>query len=533
MKKIIFSVFLMSTLVFSAPIEQDGFIESKMSIALDTLQESGQRYIHQERISWGIRGTSDFASLNYRMNVGGVIRGNSAFDGTHITPEYGFRASAQPMKSMDLSLFSYSRLRNPMQIISDSLEYKEFVHGLKLGVQISPRTRFSIATGLKSQDITHGDSIQSSQQFLQLHLDQRVAGMQFRITGETDIWESDTQDSKKQTLASFQWYGSPVSALRWTASNSVYMTEDNSFWRISHRMNYDISQRQQILAKYTQGDFAYASQSLFRQNYDLRYRFQWKPALGFDLAFKGNRVSVLDSIDFFHWRSYGISTHWRVGKAGFARGNVDVGYKESYLYGKGFDMMLNASESKQIYGSRLLALQVRDDLSAEIFMRMDESEDARYDIRHKFRITTEFLPQNRFRFGNHIKVHSHFGSDLDFSPDTLRNAIIDELYLKKFSQRANFSVYFRTSMELLDPENDLQFNLNTRYYRQLSKNLSCNFMSFYRFQSEFHPDYLWITTALKYRTDMFNLAVEFQSGGPPDITLKQDSQLWLRFVRQI
>ncbi|MCF7824583.1 MAG: hypothetical protein K9N35_10480 [Candidatus Marinimicrobia bacterium] len=533
MNKIIGSLFLFLSVLYAAPFQQAGFIESKMSISLDTLQDGGSSFIHQERINWGFEGTQDFVNLDYRINIGGVLRGNTAFSMTQFTPEYGFRANAQPHRTMDLALFSYSRLRNPMQILSDSLQYKEFVHGLKLGTQISATTRLSVATGLKSQDITHRDTISSSQQFIQLGLDQRIAGMQIRFSGETDMWERDGMGSRQNTLLALQWYGSPAAALRWNASNSLYLTDDYSFWRISHRMNYDLSQRQKIWVNYNQGDFAYGAQSLIRQTYDLRYRFQWKPAMGIDLAVKGNRVSVADSIDIFHWRSYGVSTFWNKGRSGFARGNLDVGFKESFLYGKGLDLLVNSSESKQVYRSNALAVQLRDDLSAEYFQRMDETDDPRYDIRHKFRITTEFLPENKFRIGNHIKVHNHFGSDLDFSPDTLRNAVIDELYVKSFSQRSQFSVFYRTVFELVEPDNDLQFNLNTRYFRQLSRTLSCNFMSLYRFQSEKYPDYLWLSAALRYNTSLFSYAIELQSGGAPDMAFKQDSQIWMRFVRQI
>lgn len=533
MSKAILSLFLFLSIVQSAPLQQTGFIESKMSMVLDTLQDSGSKFVHQERINWGLQGTADFASINYRMNIGGVLRGNTAFPNSQITPEYGFRANAKPMKSWDLALFSYSRLRNPMQILSDSLEYKEFVHGLKLGAQLSPYTNFSIATGIRSQAITHRDTTSSSQQFVQLHVDQRMAGMQFRFTGETDAWERESLDSRQTSLLNLQWYGSPVNALRWNASNSLYFHDDYSFWRISHRLNYDLSPRRQVWALFNQGDFAYGSQSLIRQNYDLRYRFKWKPALGVDLVLKGNKVSVADSIDIFHWRSYGLSSFWSAGEAGFIRGNFDLGFKESFLYGKGLDLLVNTSEFKQIYSSDFVAVQLRDDLSAEYFQRVDETGDPRYDISHKFRFTTEFLPQNRFRVGNHVKIHSHFGSDLDFSPDTLRNAVIDEIYLKSYNQKSQFSIYYRTIYEIIDPDNDLQFNLNARYFRQLSPTLSCNLMSLYRFQSDLYSDYLWLSTALRYNTNLFTYAVEFQSGGDPDMVFKQDSQIWLRFVRQI
>ncbi len=533
MKRLILLSFVLTALVVAAPIGQTGLLEGRLSYNLDTLSESGSSLVHQERIAWGIQGHHALLNLNYKLTLGGVMQGNTAFSKTQLTPEYGIKTSLQPTRSIDLSLFSYSRLRNPMQMYSDSLEYKEFVHGVKLGAHFSGGTRLSVATGIRSQQINHRDSIQTSQQFVQLHLDRRLGGMQFRLTGEADVWSRDTLEQQHNSMTSLQWYGSPFQKLRWTASNSFYLTDDYNYWRLSHRLNYHLSQRQKVWLNFNQGDFAYGSQTLLRRNYDLRYRFQWKPVIGLDLVFKGNQVSIPDSTDIFHWRSYGISTHWNAGKKGFFRGNLDAGFKESFRYGKGVDVLFRASESKQLLNARLLSLQIRDDLSAEFFQRIDETGDPRYDIRHQFRLTTAFLPGSRYQLGNHIKVHSNFGSDLDFSPDTLRNALIDELYFKTFSQKNQLSIFYRTVLDIRDPESDLQFYLNTRFFRRVSKSLSYNFMSMYRFQSDVYADYLWLSAVLKFQTNLFSYAIELQSGGPPSTALEQDSRILLRFARRI
>ncbi len=533
MIKQLLMVIMAAAATVAAPVGQVGFIESKVSYELDTLSNSGGKFIHQERLSYGLGGDNDFMDLNYRFTLGGVLRGNSAYPLNQITPEYGVRTNLKPMSSMNLSLFSYSRLRNPMQIVSDSLEFKEFVHGLKLQTRLSSRTNFSIATGLKTQQINHRDSSVTTQQFVSLNLEQRMLGMQFRLNGETDVWSKDSLDAQKSNAASIQWYGSPMRNLRWTATNSFFQTEDYDFWRVAHRMNYDLSQRQQIWARFNQGDFAYGSQTLLRQSFDLRYRFQWRPAFGLDLMVKGNRVSVPDSIDIFHWRSYGLSTHWSAGKKGFARGNIDAGFKESYLYGQGLDFQVNATESGKLLSTRTIDVSYRDDVNTELFVRMDESDDPRYDIQHKLKMTAEYRPGSSLRFGNNLKFHNHFGSDLDFSPDTLRNAIIDEIYFKRFQQTSQFSIFYRTIYTLHDPDNDLQFNLNTRIFKQISETLSCSFMSMYRFKSTIYTDYLWLSTTLKYRTTRSSYAIEFQSAGHPDVVTQQDSRIWLRFVRQI
>ncbi|NQV14168.1 hypothetical protein HQ531_01825 [bacterium] len=534
MYRLLLSLILLPVLIQALPFGQTGFLESSITYNLDTLSASGSSLIHQERVAWGVQGSNNsFWNLNYRIMLGGALRGNSSFPINQFTPEYGLHTKLQPSPKIDLALFSYSRLRNPMQVFSDSLEYQEFVHGLKLGAQFSPNSRFSMATGIRSQQISHRDSFTSNQQFVQLQLDKRLAGMQFRVAGEGDIWARDTSDNRHLSTASIRWSGSPLKALNWTAVNAFYVADDYNFWRIAHRINYDISRRQSLWMVYSLGDFAYGSQNLIRQNHDLRYRFQWKPVLGLEVVFKGNKITIPDSLDIFHWRSYGLSANWSGGRKNFFRGNLDAGFKESYRYGKGMDILLYAAESRQLINSGLIALQVRDDLNAEFFQRFDETADLRYDIQHKVRLTTTLLPENRHQLGNHLKLHSHFGSDLDFSADTLRNAIIDEVYYKTFRQTSQFTIYYRTVLDIQDPESDLQFSLNTRFYKRISQSVSTNFMTMYRFKSDKYADYLWLSGVLKFQTELFNCALELQSAGHPDMAFKQDSRIWLRLLRQI
>lgn len=525
---------LLPLYIQAIPIEPLGSIESSITYNLDSLNENGSSIIHQERLTLGIKGShQSFWNMNYQMTIGGVMLGNSGFPITQLTPEYGLHSRLKPTAKMELALFSYSRLRNPMQVFSDSLEYQEFVHGLRLATQYSANTRFSLATGIRSQNINHRESFSSSQQFVQLRVDQRIAGMQVQFAGESDIWGRDSSDNKQLNTASVRWSGSPIKALNWTGVNALYLADDYNFWRISHRLNYDISRDHSMWMHYNLGDFAYGSQDLIRQNYDFRYRYQWKPQLELALVFEGNKVSIPDSVDIFHWRSYGLSAGWSGGRKTFFRGNVDLGFKESFRFGKGLDFQLNASENVQLLNSRIMTIQLRDDLYSELFQRFDESGDLQYDVQHKIRFTTNFLPGSRNQFGNHFKIHSHFGSDLDFSPDTLRNAVIDEIYYKIFRQNSQFSVAYNTILEMEDPENDLQFRINTRFYRRISRQLSTNFMTIYRFQSEQYQDYIWLSGALKYHTSLFNCALEIQSAGHPDIAFKQDSRIWFRFVRKI
>lgn len=515
----------------ATPIEQTGFIEGSAGYEFDSTSTESGSFIHQERISWGISG--DHKKFDYSLNLGGVLRGNSGNSYTSLSPEYGVRTNIRPSSKIGVAMFSYLRLRNPMQIRSDSLAYREYVHGVKLRALVSRNTSFSVSTGMKFKQISHRDSSEIGQQFVSFNLDQKLAGMQFRVNAETDAWSSDERGDHNTTMGSLHWYGSPLKRLNWTATNTYYQANDYDFWRMSHRMRYDLSERQKIWATFQRGDFAYNSQVLLRQNFDIRYRFFLNRALGFDLMTKGNRVGVADSLDIYHWRMYGASTHWQVRGKGFARGNLDIGFKESYRFGKGLDVLLNSAEKLPLISKKRFDLYVQDDLSTEFFMRFDEDDDPRYDIRHKVRMTAEFTTKRSLRYGTNIRLHNHFGSDLDFSADTLRNAIIDELFMKSYGQRTQLALYFRTIYALVDPDNDLHFNVNTRIYHQFTPNLNFSLLNTYRFGSDIYDDYLWLNASLKYQTRMASYALILRNFGAPDELGKQGTSVWLRFVRQI
>jgi len=519
---------------YGSPLHSVGILEGRLAYDLDSLSSSAGNFVHIERLVWGVQGAHKALwNLNYELTGGGVLKGNSAGANTSFVPEYGFRTSLKPTAAMDVALFSYARLRNPLQVYTDSLELKEFVHGIRFGVQLAGGGRLGIATGLSSQQIEHRDSVSTTRQFLQLNLDQHLAGMQFRLGLETDNWSRDTLDAEHQTRTTLQWYGSPIRGLRWSAANVFYLKNGDDFWRSSQRMNYDLTQRQHLWASYFRGAVAYGSRTLNQSNYDLRYRFQWRPSLGFDLMFKGNRVVVPDSLDVFHWRSYGFSAFWDKRGAGFVRGNLDAGFKESYRYGKGLDLLLATSEFRPVFRSSFVELQLSDDLSAEVFQRFDATADSRYDIRHQLNLTAALLPGGRYSFGNQLKLHNHFGSDLDFSPDTLRNAVIDELYFKYFRQGTHVSIYYRTVLDMRDPDSDLQFYFNTRWFHKLSGNTSLKLTSLYRFHSDIYADYLWLNAAFTFQAARFSYALELQSRGLPNELLDQNTSIWLRFVRHL
>jgi hypothetical protein len=515
----------------ATPTAGNGYVEGKVGYELDSLSEGTGKLIHLERFSWGVRGGS--GKYDYSLRLGGVLRGNTGNSYTSATPEYGVQTNFRPSARFDMALFSYLRLRNPMQVSTDSLEYREFVHGVKLKAIISQSTSLSVSTGLKSSKLSYRDTVNVSQQFVSLKLNQKIGGMQFRLSGETDTWDRDDRDGRSTGLASIHWYGTPFSKMNWTGTNTYFQSDAKNYWRMSHMLRYTYSPRHKVWANFQHGDFAYDSKHLLRQNFDIRYRFALNKILGLDLLMKGNRVGILDSLDIYHWRMYALSSHWRTSGLNYVRGNLDMGFKESYRYGRGLDLQINLSESVDLLRSKRFRLSVLDDVSTEFFKRLDDEDDLRYDFQHKLRITTEFSTTRSIRYGNHLKIHNHLGSDLDFSADTLRNAVIDEIYFKSRGQKTHLAFYYRTVLALLEPENDLHFNLNSRIYHQFSPELNFSLWNNYRFGSDIYSDHLWLNATLKFQTNRASYAVEIQNFGPPESLSKQGSSVWFRFMRHI
>jgi hypothetical protein len=127
---------------------------------------------------------------------------------------------------------------------------------------------------------------------------------------------------------------------------------------------------------------------------------------------------------------------------------------------------------------------------------------------------------------------NHFGTDLDFSEDTLRNAITHNVQLKYVKRKLRASLDHLTVSDLGE-ESDLRLHLNTRFTYHMSPGSSLNLISMYRYKSEIYPDYLWLNSFIKVNMHYFNWALEVQAQGEPDTIFDDKFSVWMRFVRQL
>ena len=515
----------------SQSLQSVGRIESRVGlIPLSEISEENQ-LVHMERIDWGVQQQFDFLEMNYRLSAGGVIRGSSQIETVQFTPEFQGRFQISPFRQVALEMFSYSQLRNPMQIAQDSLQHQEQVSGLQLRSRLPGDGSISIAYGVRNAS---RDTSETDHQFMKLQLDQKLLGLQFRFRGEKDFYTTSASSGEDdRSNMSIQWYGSPIKGLNWTALNSVYNYNGVDYWRIYQRVNYQLTRRSTVWAHVRNQQVAYRGSYLNTQGFDFDYRWKLNDEFALQILSEGEKVKPLSGDPLHHWRAYMTGLHWRIGDQRSALGVLQVGYKETYQFGAGMDLRYEVEERLPLLQSRLLRVGIRDYSEGEYFVRMDGvEEDPRYDIDHKLDLNIDLWPGQKVQIGNTFRLLNHFGTDLDFSEDTLRNAVTHNIQFKYVKRKLRTSIDHYTINDLGD-ESDLRLHLNARLTYHMTPGSSLNFISMYRYQSDKYPDYIWLNSFLKLNMHYFNWALEVQAQGSPDTLFDEQFSVWMRFVRQI
>jgi len=516
--------------VFALDWNSTGRIESRVGL-LSTGTETSNNLVHMERLNWGIHQQFHYLDFNYSLSGGGILRGSSQLELTEFIPEFQAKAQMEPFRQTSMEMFSYSQLRNPMQIAQDSVQHREQVSGLQFRSNLPNNGRLLIAYGFRTSE---RDTHAIDHQFAKLHLEQKLMGLQFRFSGEKDLINNNvsSRDDDRSNL-SLQWYGSPAPGLNWTAMNSVYNYGGDDYWRVFQRVNYQLSKRSTIWSHFSNQQIAYRGTYLNTQDYDLDYRWKKSEVLAYQLITEGSEVKPLSGVPQFHWRTYLAGLHWRLGNQTSALGVLQLGYKESYRFGSGLDMQYELEERLPLFQNRTLRVGLSDHSEGELFIGMDDiSEEPRYDIDHRLDLNLDLWPGQKIQVGNTFRLINHFGTDLDFSEDTLRNAITHNIQFKYVKRKLRASLDHLTVSELGE-NSDLRLHLNTRFTYHMSAGSSLNFISMYRYKSEVYPDYLWLNSFFKVNMHYFNLALELQAQGQPETIFEDNFSLWMRFVRQL
>ena len=263
------------------------------------------------------------------------------------------------------------------------------------------------------------------------------------------------------------------------------------------------------------------------------YRLKMGEIIALQLLSEGSKVKPLSGDPVFHWRSYLAGIHWRAGKKATALGVLQFGFKETYRFGSGMDLQYEIEERLPLLKNRFLRIGLSDHSAGELFIGTDsENSDPRYDIDHQVDLTIDLWPGQKVQVANNFRLLNHFGTDLDFSEDTLRNALTHNIQLKYIQRKLRVSFDHLTISDFGD-DSDLRLHFNSRFSYHIKPGTSLNLISMYRYKSEVYPDYVWLNSFLKINMQQFSWALEVQSQGSPDEILDDNFSVWMRFMRQL
>ncbi len=516
--------------VFGQQWQPAGSLEGRMGYIRDTSRTAGDYYVHLERLQWGLAGSlSEKLNWSWEMTAGGILQGASAYSRTALSPEYHLQSQLRPFKPISLSLFSYYQVTDPVRFMVDSLVRTEWVNGLRLDTQLPGHMRLGIGIGYRTQQ---QDTLETARQFIEAQLEKRLLGLNFRLIGERDDWQKQRLGGNPdfRQRVGISWHGEPLRGLYWTASNTWYEQGLTTYWRAFQEASYRHN-RSEVRGNYSYGDYEYGTAPLLIRKYTASYRFRLKPGFELEAIVRGSKTTKSDSLTLFHWRAYQVGLNWQLGRTSFARGLVRTGYKESYNYGPGWASEFLVEEGFDLIRSANLAWNVKDIFEGEIFNATDPlTENFLYDVEHQLQATALIFPRRRFQFGDRLQLKNHLGVDLQFAEDTLRNAVTNEIFIKLLQQRLQVSISYFDIWHLTD--SDLEQRVNTRATMPLNRFISLNVLGLYRFNAVIYPDYLWLSTFLKFNFGKFDYVLDFQFRGLPEDFGNQNTRVWMRFMRR-
>lgn len=522
-------LFILQASLTAQTLETAGRIEGRVGLINSPYQDE-QNLVHLERIHFGIQQHFKLFDMNYLITGGGLYQGSSYVEKSQFLPEYNAKAQLSPIRGVTLELFSYSQQRNPMQIATDTLRRQEQVSGFQIESPISASGRVIAGLGTRKASYAEQDI---SNQFYKLQLEQKLLGLHFRLRGEKDVFsESSSPSMEDRSNLSVQWYGNPLKNLSWTSINSLYTYGGLNFWRVYQRLNYKISSKSTLWSHVRNQQIATAETYLNAQSFDMDYRYKLGQHLALQLLSEGKKVRPLEGDPIYHWRAYMMGLHWNYGQKYSALGLLQAGFRESYRFGNGLDFRFEFEERLPLFHHRLFNFDLIDYAQGELFFRMDDQADPRYDIDHELRLNLDFLKGQKFQISNTFALRNHLGTDLDFSTDTLRNALTHDIQFKFTKRRLRASLDHLTINEMGEAS-DLRYHLNSRFSYQVSRNQSMNLLSMYRYRSDRFDKYIWLNTFYKVNMQNFSWALELQAQGHPDTVFDDNLSIWMRFVRQL
>jgi|FLOH01.1.fsa_nt_gi hypothetical protein len=481
-------------------------------------------HVEQLQLSW--RGNSALWGA-YRLQLGGVMHGNGAQETFNIFPEYNIATRYKFWKNVNIDVYSDWHVLNPLTIKPDELVGRQRISGFKVNTTLPWNIHVSLGLGYRT---TTGEYQKYAGLANDIALSKHFAKntLRFWMHNISDIVDSNVVMPSRWGLdGRGEIYG-----VKWSSRHGNYTYSGKHFVQSSHFLEKDLTPKIKSRGEINLYDFEQKSVFFHRLSMNWTNRMTVSKNITAITLLARDRVTEQDSLDRIHWRKYAIGLAWNIGKVNQFNGEFIMGYKQSASYGHGLDITYNEDAKWNIMQSKSMKMSLKDVFFAELFSRMDiPNQSMMYDMDHHLEFVTEFRPQQKFSIQNRIFVQNHFGSDLNFSYDTLRNHVTDQLAFKMTGQSLQSFSSFSTIMDM--DSSDVSFRVDSRLYLKTSSTTSLRFWGGYRFGSSIYDDLGQASALFRFSYPRWTWAAEWLYFGYPALDQPKESQLWFRFTRRL
>jgi hypothetical protein len=562
----------------------DGYIDHTTTFVSDSSRAGSfeeDLLLHSSRLMLGAKGEIQLAGqMNYLLRLGGSFAQNSLYEQRILTPEVQADVNWQPLQALQLGAFARYGWRRPNTFMVDSLTRRDFVAGLRMGVQPMKHTELSLLFGNRFE--MTGDD-ESGHKFFKGELEQRLPFLNdflIRVAGESDWYglaDSLTFDHQR-TLASLSLVGELPGGVHLN-SRSAYVYRDG-VKRIlgTNRVRAKLYQHHRLSANASADFTEQEERRIYRRLADASWRYMPWHSFGAELKLKNERVhvegteghDVIDE-DWDHRRSVELGVLWdlkplqrwaeRIEASGrhegwhwknlfhkgvwakrntLVRGHVSGGFAETQNYGKG-PIGTTAFELIQpVELASWLSVSMRELAEVEFFNMNDkdliapDEKAEQVEAENLLQFKTTLFPKKSLQLGHRISWRRHVGTAFMFSEDTLRNTVNNELWVKWRRNRFQVSLSGMQVDYLTDHpvvEREQRIALRLRY--QPMRSASVNVQTVLRPAVDALDARLWTRFYAEFDVNKLTLTADLRFSGDPDDFGERDTQAWIHVLRRL
>lgn len=536
----------------SAAFTLDGWIDHTSTWVSDSSSAGLYKEdlsLHTERVLLGAHGRLATAGgLHYELRVGGTLAQNSLYEQRVLTPEFEGRFDWTPLPLLKIGTFARYGWRRPNYFMVDSLRRRDLIAGARLELRPLEHTELSAVVGNRRLFDEHAVR---DHRFLRAEIEQRVPAWRnflLRAWGESAWYGADSLDYDLQrSLAGLTLAGElPGGVLVNSRSELIHRAGSDRAIGVN-RLRWTPTETMRVSANAGADYIELSDRDQYRRFADAAWRWmRWGP-LGVEVKAENERVTR-DGEDWIHRRGARLAglLDWSrreplpLGMRPSARAQLGGGWYQTYRYGRGWSGLGEVELELPMEPVDWLSLGLRESARAEIFHLVDREIVAReadlnqVDADNVLALATTFFPRSALQAGLRADWRRHVGSELVYSPDTLRNTVNEELWVKWRGSRlqaslAGMNVHHLSDASPVDTEQRYSAHLRFQPFRLFAFNMR----GVWRPEQDALPSRMWLRAFAEFELNKLAVMADLRFYGDPETLGDRDTQAWIHVLRRL